>query len=222
MSSANTQSNSSLASTAGLSLANGSNGGVASNYTLTGGTHKVTVNKKPIKLSGARKINRINRNIKLSSGQLRMKNQLKKDDVRLSGNTTVRVIKEGLNKIGTDGLKLVGKDSSNYSLLGETHEFLFELKAKFKALRNIENKIAELSKSGKKIITGATQAIPKVVAMSSTPNGASPGAVVALLLVQVGQLAEVHQVEDLQQLASSAGPSTGSDGGASGDSSTEE
>ena len=54
LSSANTQSNSSLASTAGLSLANGSNGGVASNYTLIGGQHKVTVNKKPIKLSGVR------------------------------------------------------------------------------------------------------------------------------------------------------------------------
>ena len=99
LSSANTQSNSSLASTVGLSLANGSNGGVASNYTLIGGQHKVTVNKKPIKLSGSRKINRINRNIKLSSGQLRMENQLKGDQVRLSGNTRVRVTKEGLNEI---------------------------------------------------------------------------------------------------------------------------
>ena len=93
LSSANTQSNSSLASTAGLSLANGSNGGVASNYTLIGGQHKVTVNKKPIKLSGSRKINRINRNIKLSSGQLRMGNQIKGDQVKLQGSTRVRVTK---------------------------------------------------------------------------------------------------------------------------------
>ena len=220
LSSANTQSNSSLASTSGLSLTDGSNGGLASNYTLTGGTHKVTVTKKTIKLSGARKINRINRNIKLSSGQLRMKNQLKKDDVRLSGNTTVRVIREGLNKIGTDGLKLVGKDSSNYSLLGETHEFLFELKAKFKALRNIENKIAELSKSGKKIITGATQAIPKVVAMSSTP-GASPGASGPPPGAS-GPIGGGSSGGGSPAASSSAGPSTGSDGGASGDSSTEE
>ena len=193
---------------------------MASNYTLTGGTHKVTVTKKTIKLSGARKINRINRNIKLSSGQLRMKNQLKKDDVRLSGNTTVRVIREGLNKIGTDGLKLVGKDSSNYSLLGETHEFLFELKAKFKALRNIENKIAELSKSGKKIITGATQAIPKVVAMSSTP-GASPGASGPPPGAS-GPIGGGSSGGGSPAASSSAGSSTGSDGGASGDSSTEE
>ena len=34
----------------------------------------------------------------------------------------------------------------------------------------IENKINELAKSGKKIITGATQAVPKVVALSSSPS----------------------------------------------------
>ncbi len=212
LSSANTQSNSSLASTARLSLADGSNGGVASNYTLTGGQHRVAVTKKPIKLSGSRKINRINRNIKLSSGQLRMGNQFKEDDVKLSGSTKVTVTSEGLNKIGTDGLKLVGKDASNYTLLGETHEFLFELKAKFKALRNIENKIAQLSKSGKKIITGATQAVPKVVAMSSTP-GATPGA--------SGPVSGGSSGGGSPGASSSAGSSTGSDG-ASGDSSTEE
>ena len=99
-----------------------------------------------------------------------MVNQIKGDDVKLSGNTKVKVNKEGLNKIGTDGLKLSGKDASNYTLLGETHEFLFELRAKFKAIKNIENKINELAKSGKKIITGATQAVPKVIAMSSSPS----------------------------------------------------
>ena len=54
--------------------------------------------------------------------------------------------------------------------MGETHQFLFQLKAKFKAIKNIENKINELAKSGKKIITGATQAIPKVVAMTTSPG----------------------------------------------------
>ena len=170
LSSANAQSESSLASTAGLSLSDGSNGGLASNYTLVGSNHKVTVNKKPIKLSGSRKINRINRNVRLTSGQLRMNNQIKGDNVKLSGSTKTRVTKEGLNKIDTNGLKLTGTDASNYTLLGETHEFLFELRAKFKAIKNIENKINELAKSGKKIITGATQAVPKVVAMTTTPS----------------------------------------------------
>ena len=87
----------------------------------------------------------------------------------------VRVTKEGLHKINTDGLTLSGRDASNYTLLGETHEVLIQLKAKFKAIKNIENKINELAKSGKKIITGATQAIPKVVAMSSSPS-AGPAA----------------------------------------------
>ena len=141
-----------------------------------------------------------------------MENQFKEDDVKLSGSTKVTVTSEGLNKIGTDGLKLVGRDASNYTLLGEAHEFFFELKAKFKALRNIENKIAELSKSGKKVITGATQAIPKVVAMSSTP-GASPGA--------SGPVSGGSSGGGSLGANSSAGSSTGGDG-ASGDSSTEE
>ena len=141
---------------------------LAANYSIN--SAGVTVKKKAIKLSGSRKINRINRNVRLTSGQLRMANQIKGDDVKLSGNTKVKVNREGLNKIGTDGLKLSGKDASNYTLLGETHEFLFELRVKFKAVKNIENKINELAKSGKKIITGATQAVPKVVAMSSSPS----------------------------------------------------
>ena len=86
------------------------------------------------------------------------------------------------------------------------------MKAKFKALRNIENKIAELSKSGKKVITGATQAIPKVVAMSSTP-GASPGA--------SGPVSGGSSGGGSSGANSSAGSSSGGDG-ASGDSSTDE
>ena len=92
LSSANTQSESSLTSTAGLSLSNGLNGGLASNYTLNGGEQHITINKKPIKLSGSRKINRINRNVRLSSGQLRMGNQIEGDDLRLTGATKVRAI----------------------------------------------------------------------------------------------------------------------------------
>ena len=97
-----------------------------------------------------------------------MANKLQGDDVKLSGSTRIRVTREGVAKISADGLRLSGTDAANYTLLGETHEVLIQLKAKFKALKNIENKINELAKSGKKIITGATQAIPKVVAMTSS------------------------------------------------------
>ena len=143
-----------------------------------------------------------------------MTNQIKGDDVKLSGTTRVRVTREGLNKITTDGLKLLGGDSSNYTLLGEAHEYLFELKAKFKALKKIENKINELAKSGKKIITGATQAVPKVIVMTTTPTAApaaggppSSGAPAA----SGGGVSS----------GSSGGSSGGGDGG-SGDSSAEE
>ena len=207
LSSANTQSESSLASTAGLSLSDGFNGGVASNYTLVGSDQKVTIKRKSIKLSGSRKLNRINRNVRLTSGQLRMSNQIKGDNVKLSGSTKVRVTQEGLNKIGTQGLELSGRDASNYTLLGETHEFLFELRAKFKAIKNIENKINELAKSGKKIITGATQAIPKVVAMSSTPStGPTAGA---------PSLGSGPTSSGGAGGSSSGGPSTGGSGGGS-------
>ena len=150
-----------------------------------------------------------------------MANQIKGDDVKLSGNTKVNVNKEGLNKIGTDGLKLSGKDASNYTLLGETHEFLFELRAKFKAIKNIENKINELAKSGKKIITGATQAVPKVVAMSSSP---SAGPTTDHLWVE-DQLVVVDPLGGGASAAGggSSGGGSGSGGDSSGgDSSTEE
>ena len=99
LSSADTQSDSNFASTSGLSLSNGSNGRVASNYTLIGGDHKVTVKRQPIKLSGSRKINRINRNLRLVSGDLRMANKLQGDDVKLSGSTRIRVTREGLLRL---------------------------------------------------------------------------------------------------------------------------
>ena len=55
LSSANTQSSSNLVSTVGLSLVDGSNGGLASNYTLTGGQHNVTVTKKTNKTKWGKK-----------------------------------------------------------------------------------------------------------------------------------------------------------------------
>ena len=38
----------------GISIANGTNGGLASNYTLTGGTHSFTVNQRPLNATLAR------------------------------------------------------------------------------------------------------------------------------------------------------------------------
>ena len=38
----------------GVSIADGTNGGLASNYTLTGGTHNFTVNRRVVGVSGTR------------------------------------------------------------------------------------------------------------------------------------------------------------------------
>ena len=46
-----TLTNSSLS---GLSLANGSNGGLASNYNLSSGTHSLSITKRPVTISGSR------------------------------------------------------------------------------------------------------------------------------------------------------------------------
>ena len=119
------------------------------------------VQEKLIELTGT---------LRLTSGQLRINNQVEERQCQTFWKHKIRVTKEGLHKINTDGLTLSGRDASNYTLLGEAHEFLFELRAKFKAIKNIENKINELAKSGKKIITGATQAVPKVVAMTTSPS----------------------------------------------------
>ena len=108
----------------------------------------------------------------------------------------------------------MGGDSSNYTLLGESHEYLFELKAKFKALKKIENKINELAKSGKKIITGATQAVPKVIVMTSTPTAAPAAGGPPSSGAPATSGGGVSS-------GSSGGSSGGSDGG-SGDSSAEE
>ena len=216
LSSENTQSGLSLTSIAGLSLSNGLNGGLASNYTLIGSEQNITINKKPIKLSGSRKINRINRNMRLAAGQLRMENQIKGDDVKLSGSTRVRITREGSNKIGVDGLKLSGSDASNYTLLGEAHEFFFELKAKFKAIKNIENKINELARSGKKIITGATQAVPKVVALTTNPSAGPQAGTPSLGGPSTGGGGSGGSQSGGSPAAAGGGSSGGSDGGSAG------
>ena len=50
---------------------------------------------------GQEKLTELIENIKLSSGQLRMKNQIKKMMSSFPGSTRVRVIREGLNKINS-------------------------------------------------------------------------------------------------------------------------
>ena len=43
-----------ITDTSGLSLTNGTNGGIGSNYTLTGGTHSLTINPLPLTITGTK------------------------------------------------------------------------------------------------------------------------------------------------------------------------
>ena len=56
--------------------------------------------------------------------------------------------------------------------MGESHKFLVKLNERFKAKTKITNKLNALQRSGKKVVTGATQAMPKVAALAppSAPN----------------------------------------------------
>jgi len=67
---------------------------------------------------------------------------------------------------------LIGDKAKNYTLVGESHKFLVKLNERFKAKAEITNKLNALQRSGKKVITGATQAMPKVAALAppSAPN----------------------------------------------------
>ena len=67
---------------------------------------------------------------------------------------------------------MVGDKAKNYTLLGESHKFLVKLNERFKAKTEITNKLNDLQRSGKKVITGATQAMPKIAALAppSAPN----------------------------------------------------
>ncbi len=97
---------------------------------------------------------------------------------------------------------MVGDKAKNYTLVGESHKFLVKLNERFKAKTKITNKLNALQRSGKKVVTGATQAMPKVAALAppSAPNVSvstpSPGGGATPALLQQ-QLAPHHQLEDL-------------------------
>ena len=173
LSSADVQSNSSLSSTSGLSLIDGSGGGLASNYTLTGGSQSVSVTKKPVRISGSGKFERTsNRKVIIDKRALRLQNVEKNDKIDVAGIALISGIAEGARDLIVSKLSLVGDKAKNYTLVGESHKFLVKLNERFKAKTKITNKLNALQRSGKKVVTGATQAMPKVAALAppSAPN----------------------------------------------------
>ena len=66
-----------------LSLADGANGGLASNYTLAGGTHLLTVNKTVISITGTRQYDG---SINALPADLSLNNLQGGENLALSGN----------------------------------------------------------------------------------------------------------------------------------------
>ena len=157
-------------SSGNLALSNGKSG-LASNYSIN--SAMVTVKKKPVRISGSGKFNRSsNRKVVIDKRALRLQNVEKNDKINVAGIALISGIAEGARDLIVSKLSLVGDKAKNYTLVGESHKFLVKLNERFKAKAEITNKLNALQRSGKKVVTGATQAMPKVAALGppSAPN----------------------------------------------------
>ena len=102
-----------------LSLGNGS--GLASNYTLTGGTHTFDISPVSVNVTGSRQYNGTN---VIDSSDLLLTNLLTGETVSLSGQGTVVSADVGANKTVTSvNLALTGANAGNYTLNSYTTSF---------------------------------------------------------------------------------------------------
>ena len=159
-----------------LSLVDGSNGGLASNYSMSSGT--LTVNKRQIKLTGARKNKR--GSTKVLSKELKMLNLVEGETLVLSGNGTIPSTRHSIRqRIKKHTLLLSDKlgEASNYSIDDEKHEFVIEFSRK----DHVKERMDAFRKRGKRLFVKAPA--PPAPAMSvavaptapSAPAASSPG-----------------------------------------------
>ena len=105
--------------TGSLTLGNGS--GLASNYTLTGGTHTFDISPVSVNVTGSRQYNGTN---VIDSSDLLLTNLLTAETVSLSGQGTVASSDVGANKTVTSvNLALTGPNAGNYTLNSYTTSF---------------------------------------------------------------------------------------------------
>jgi hypothetical protein len=105
--------------TGSLALGNGS--GLASNYTLTGGTHTFDISPVSVNVTGNRQYNGTN---VIDSSDLLLTNLLTGETVSLSGQGTVVSADVGANKTVTSvNLALTGANAGNYTLNSYTTSF---------------------------------------------------------------------------------------------------
>ena len=106
-----------------LSLGNGSNGGLSSNYTLSGGTHTLSVTKRPVTISGSRFYNGTTT---VSSSDINTFNNTSGGQtLAVTGSGTVATALAGSSKtltLGTLTLTDGTGSASNYSLASGTFD----------------------------------------------------------------------------------------------------
>ena len=105
----------------GVSLAD--NAGLASNYTLTGGTHNFTVNQKAISLSGSRLYDATTDAV--ASDLTTISGRVGTETLTLSGTGSVTDANVASNKTVTVGTLALGDGTglaANYTLSGGTHQ----------------------------------------------------------------------------------------------------
>ena len=113
-----------ISNLSGISIADGS-GGAASNYTLTGGTHNFTVNRRPVSVSGTRLYDATTNAV--ASDLSTHANLVGSETLTLSGTGTIASKDVGSNKTVSVGTLALGNGSNgglagNYTLSGGTHQ----------------------------------------------------------------------------------------------------
>ena len=108
----------------GISIADGS-GGTASNYTLTGGTHNFTVNRRAVSVSGTRLYDATTNAV--ASDLSTHANLVGSETLNLSGTGTIASKNVGSNKTVSVGTLALADGSNgglaaNYTLSGGTHQ----------------------------------------------------------------------------------------------------
>ena len=107
---------------AGITIADGS-GGTASNYTLTGGTHNFTVDRRAVSVSGTRLYDATTDAI--ASDLTTMSGLVGSETLNLSGTGSVANANVASNKTVTVGTLALADNSglaANYTLSGGTHQ----------------------------------------------------------------------------------------------------
>ena len=109
----------------GVSIADGTNGGLASNYTLTGGTHNFTVNRRVVGVSGTRLYDATTNAV--ASDLATHANLVGSQTLTLSGTGTIASKNVGSNKTVSIGTLALGDGTNgglaaNYTLTGGTHQ----------------------------------------------------------------------------------------------------